>query len=76
MDMNNRCLFCTQLAATVCCSRCRTMDQSTMFETLLTFLGKASVTSNYYDQIKAICQKIETVSLLIICSKSYSILII
>ncbi|CAF3269398.1 unnamed protein product [Rotaria socialis] len=30
-----------------------------MFETLLTLLGKASMTSNYYDQIRTICQQIE-----------------
>ncbi|CAF4995672.1 unnamed protein product, partial [Rotaria socialis] len=30
-----------------------------MFETLLTLLGKASMTSNYYDQIMTICQQIE-----------------
>ena len=74
--MNNRCLFCTQWAAAVCCLRCRTTDISTMFETLLTLLGKASMTSNYYDQIRTICQQIQTVSLLTICSKSYSILTI
>ncbi|CAF5218299.1 unnamed protein product, partial [Rotaria magnacalcarata] len=31
-----------------------------MFETLLTLLGKASMISNYYDQIRTICQQIET----------------
>ena len=74
--MNNRCLFCRAAAGTVCCLRCRTTDRSTMFEILLTLLGKTSITSNYYDQIKVICQQIETVSLLILYSKSYSILII
>ncbi|CAF4952261.1 unnamed protein product, partial [Rotaria magnacalcarata] len=59
-NMNNRCLFCTQRSAAVCCLRCRTTDISTMFETLLTLLGKASMISNYYDQIRTICQQIET----------------
>lgn len=74
--MNNRCLFCAQRTTTACCLGCRTIDRSTMFETLLTLLGKASMTSNYYDQIRTISQQIETVSLLTICSKSYSILTI
>ncbi|CAF4642776.1 unnamed protein product, partial [Rotaria socialis] len=63
--MNNRCLFCTQRSAAVCCLRCRTTDISTMFETLLTLLGKASMTSNYYDQIRTICQQIETLEWLL-----------
>ncbi|CAF4536723.1 unnamed protein product, partial [Rotaria magnacalcarata] len=36
-----------------------------MFETLLTLLGKASITNSYYDQIKAICQQIETLEWLL-----------
>ncbi|CAF5177646.1 unnamed protein product, partial [Rotaria magnacalcarata] len=36
-----------------------------MFETLLTLLGKASMTSNYYDQIRTICQQIETLEWLL-----------
>ncbi|CAF4629847.1 unnamed protein product, partial [Rotaria socialis] len=36
-----------------------------MFETLLTSLGKASMTSNYYDQIRIICQQIETLKWLL-----------
>ncbi|CAF5205313.1 unnamed protein product, partial [Rotaria magnacalcarata] len=64
-NMNNRCLFCTQRSAAVCCLRCRTTDISTMFETLLTLLGKASMTSNYYDQIRTICQQIETLKWLL-----------
>ncbi|CAF1641912.1 unnamed protein product [Rotaria magnacalcarata] len=63
--MNNRCLFCTQRSAAVCCLRCRTTDISTMFETLLTLLGKASMTSSYYDQIRTICQQIETLEWLL-----------
>ncbi|CAF2060651.1 unnamed protein product, partial [Rotaria magnacalcarata] len=63
--MNSRCLFCTQRAVTFCCSGCRTRDRSIMFETLLTLLGKASITNSYYDQIKAICQQIETLEWLL-----------
>ncbi|CAF2144359.1 unnamed protein product [Rotaria magnacalcarata] len=36
-----------------------------MFETLLTLFGKASMTSNYYDQIRTICQQIETLEWLL-----------
>ncbi|CAF1021874.1 unnamed protein product, partial [Rotaria magnacalcarata] len=36
-----------------------------MFETLLTLLGKASITNSYYDQIKFICQQIETLEWLL-----------
>ncbi|CAF2088218.1 unnamed protein product, partial [Rotaria magnacalcarata] len=48
-----------------CCLGCRTIARSTMFETLLTLLGKASMTSNYYDQIRTISQQIETLEWLL-----------
>ncbi|CAF4622447.1 unnamed protein product [Rotaria socialis] len=63
--MNNRCLFCAQRTTTACCLGCRTIDQSTMFETLLTLLGKASIVGNYYAQIKVICHQIETLEWLL-----------
>lgn len=62
--MNNRCLLCAQRAVTACCFVCREKDRSTIFKTFLTSIGNASIASNYYDQMKVICQKIETVSLL------------
>jgi len=34
-----------------------------MFEALLTLLNNATIYDNYYDQIKTICQHIETVRL-------------
>ena len=74
--MNNQCIFCTQWAATACCISCRAMDRSTMFAIFLTQLGKASIVDNYYDQIKALCQQMETVSLLLTCIKWYSVLMI
>ncbi|CAF4286258.1 unnamed protein product, partial [Rotaria magnacalcarata] len=63
--MNNRCLFCAQRTTTACCLGCRTIDRSTMFETLLTLLGKAPMVGNYYDQIKVICHQIETLEWLL-----------
>ena len=47
-----------------------------MFAIFLTQLGKASIVDNYYDQIKALCQQMETVSLLLTCIKWYSVLMI
>ena len=72
--MNDRCLLCTQRAATACCLVCGKKDRLTIFETLLEVLGNASVTSNYYNQMKAICQQITTVRLLLVCFKLYSII--
>lgn len=59
--MNTRCLFCDKNATTICCSSCREIDRSDMFEALLTLLGKATIAEDYYDQINIICQQIETV---------------
>lgn len=64
--MNNHCLFCTQRSSTLCCLGCRERDRSTIFEVLLTLLGKASTTIHHYDRIKAVCQQIETVSLMLL----------
>lgn len=61
--MSNQCLFCMKWATTSCCTSCRQISRSSMFEALLTLLNKATIYDNYYDQIKTICQHIETVCL-------------
>ena len=71
--MNNHCLFCTQKLLEIFYLDCREKDESTLFEFLLTPIGKASNTDNYYDQIKFICQRIETVSSLCMHSRLHSI---
>lgn len=67
--MTTRCLFCEKFATTICCSNCREIDRSVMFETVLALLSKASVAEDYYDQIKIICQQIETVRSIKRCFK-------
>lgn len=61
IQMSTECLFCLQYSTEACCSHCRSINRTNMFEMLLTQLGHASTQFDYYDRIKAMCQRIETV---------------
>ena len=62
IEMDTRCLFCFQRTIAACCAGCRQMNRAQMFENLLVQLGNASDAADYFDQMKAITEQIETVS--------------
>ena len=70
IEMDSQCLFCVQRTTAACCAACRQMNRAHLFENLLTRLGRASNTVNHLDQMKAITERIETVSFILIHCQS------
>ena len=62
--MNTRCIFCITLCVGYSCSRCNQMDRGLKFSRLLQLLGKSSESIMYRDEINAVVQRIQQVSLL------------
>ncbi|CAF1608295.1 unnamed protein product, partial [Adineta ricciae] len=63
--MNNQCLFCDIQTVRPCCNQCQMKCRSELFVHLLSISGKIVAHSNYYNQIKLLCDRIRTIEWLI-----------